>query len=194
MKIEIRTLGVLDNNSVILRHGGQTYVFDPAGLPDDWRRPGDKIDAAFATHLHIDHISGLAGSDIPWFADADDLPALDWPNGIRAAFFNLPPVSAKPLDFAAAPKIPGMEIIKTPGHSAGSVCFYFPDEKTLLSGDTIFYDSVGRTDLPTGDPARLSESVALLKNYGFSDDVFVIPGHGHCGAWGEIIRTNKFLM
>ncbi|MDR2269185.1 MAG: MBL fold metallo-hydrolase [Rickettsiales bacterium] len=191
MKIEIRTLGALENNCAILRADGKTYVFDPAGMPDDWRDL--RIDAAFATHAHIDHISALSGLNVPWFMDADDLPTLDWSNEIRAEFFDLPAVSSKPLDFAFAPKIPGMEIIKTPGHSAGSACFYFPAEKILISGDTIFYNTAGRTDLPTGSGAQLARSIELLKNYGFSDDVLVIPGHGRMGLWDGIRRANSFL-
>jgi glyoxylase-like metal-dependent hydrolase (beta-lactamase superfamily II) len=191
MKIEIVNMNPVNTNSVVVGDGGKAYAFDPWGKAEDWKNLG--IDAAFATHGHLDHISALAGLDIPWFMSGDDLPVLDWSNADLAAMFRMPPVVRPPRDLADAPKLGDMEIIKTPGHSAGSVCFYFTSEKILIAGDTIFYDCVGRTDLVTGDAEQLRRSIALLKSYGFSDDVLVIPGHGRSGTWGEISKANPFL-
>ena len=69
-----------------------------------------------------------------------------------------------------------VEIIETPGHTPGGVCYYFPKDKLLLSGDTLFAGSVGRTDLPGGDMATLMDS--LQKLTALPDDTLVIPGHG----------------
>ena len=67
------------------------------------------------------------------------------------------------------------EVIHTPGHSPGCVCFYLPDQKTLVSGDTIFEGSIGRADLPGGDMNTLGQSVDKLSRY---DDVEkLLPGH-----------------
>ena len=187
MKMEIvKIAGPLDNNSVIVRDGEKVYAFDPAGRADDWRRRG--VAAAFATHAHFDHISGLAGWDAPWFMNLEDMPAFQW-----SLAFLPTPIAVMPLDLADAPKLGDMEIIETPGHSAGGACFYFPSEKVLIAGDTLFYDSVGRTDLPTGDKNALLKSIELLKNYGFADYTLVIPGHGRTATWGEIKKVNPFV-
>ena len=67
-------------------------------------------------------------------------------------------------------------VIHTPGHTAGSCCFYFPEHKTLLSGDTLFCMSFGRTDLPTGNMRELIRSLQMLLK--LPEDVTVYPGHG----------------
>jgi glyoxylase-like metal-dependent hydrolase (beta-lactamase superfamily II) len=68
-------------------------------------------------------------------------------------------------------------IINTPGHTAGSICLYFADDNVLFSGDTLFWNSFGRTDLPTGDMKKL---ISSIKNQLFilPDDTVVYPGHG----------------
>jgi glyoxylase-like metal-dependent hydrolase (beta-lactamase superfamily II) len=141
------------------------------------------------THGHFDHIAALADLDIPWFMNHRGLPVLDWSNNFLPR-----PVLSLPADLSDAPPIGDMQIIETPGHTAGGVCFYFPSDKILLSGDTLFFDTAGRTDLPTGSHVQLLESIAKLKNFGFPDDTLVIPGHGRTGNWGEILRINPFLQ
>ena len=71
----------------------------------------------------------------------------------------------------------------TPGHTAGSVCYYLPEEKVLFSGDTLFAESLGRTDLPTGSMSAIVHSIAeeLLV---LPDDIMVYPGHGDATTIG----------
>ena len=92
---------------------------------------------------------------------------------------------------ALAGNLSGVETIATPGHTPGGVCYYFPGEKLLLSGDTLFAGSVGRTDLPGGDMATLMES--LKKLTALPDDTIVIPGHGPRTTIGDEKRGNPFL-
>ncbi|MDW7738827.1 MAG: MBL fold metallo-hydrolase [Bacillota bacterium] len=68
-----------------------------------------------------------------------------------------------------------IEVIHTPGHSPGCVCFHLPGEKALISGDTVFQGSVGRTDLPGGDTGTLGQSIEKLS--GIEGIEFVLPGH-----------------
>ncbi len=68
-------------------------------------------------------------------------------------------------------------VLHTPGHSAGSCCFYFPEEGILISGDTLFYGSYGRTDLPTGDDIQMEASVGRLLDE-LPPKTMVFPGHG----------------
>jgi hydroxyacylglutathione hydrolase len=75
-------------------------------------------------------------------------------------------------------------IISTPGHSPGSICLYWQEQKVLLSGDTLFYLGVGRTDLPGGDTDLLAESVSRLAKL---DVEYLVPGHG------EVIRGKRTI-
>lgn len=70
----------------------------------------------------------------------------------------------------------GVKVIATPGHTAGSCCYYIKDEKLLFSGDTLFYTSIGRSDFPTGDEEILLNSLDLLMK--LPEDVRVLSGHG----------------
>ena len=69
------------------------------------------------------------------------------------------------------------QVLHTPGHTPGSVCFYFPKEKVLLSGDTLFQMGYGRTDLPGGNYSQLINSLNCL--FELPSDVQVYPGHGN---------------
>ena len=70
-----------------------------------------------------------------------------------------------------------MQIIKTPGHTKGSICFYHEKEKILFSGDTLFFNgNIGRTDLPTSAPEKMADSLAKLKR--FQVDT-LCPGHDY---------------
>ncbi len=91
-------------------------------------------------------------------------------------------------------EIAGMQflVIATPGHTKGSCCYYFEENKVLLSGDTLFQDSVGRTDLPTGSMSTLVRSVHE-KLMVLPDDVVVYPGHGECTSIGHERKYNAFL-
>ena len=78
-------------------------------------------------------------------------------------------------------------VITTPGHSPGSICLYEPKEKVLISGDTVFYLGVGRTDLPGGDPDRLAASIKKLSKL---DVEYLIPGHGEMLKGRKAISKN----
>ena len=82
-------------------------------------------------------------------------------------------------------------VILTPGHTPGGLCLYFDQEKLLLSGDTLFAGSVGRTDLPGGDRGTLKRSLAKLLL--LPDDTQVIPGHAESTTIGQERQTNPHL-
>ena len=88
--------------------------------------------------------------------------------------------------------LPGVQVLHTPGHTPGGVCYFFPADKLLLSGDTLFAGSVGRTDFPGGSMARMMDSLqALMK---LPDDTLVIPGHGGHTTIGDEKRTNPYIV
>ncbi len=80
-----------------------------------------------------------------------------------------------------------LQVIHTPGHSPGSVCFYWPDEKVLFSGDVIFNGGIGRTDLPMGDGSALKESIRGLSAL---DVAYVLSGHGDIVEGKEAVTAN----
>jgi glyoxylase-like metal-dependent hydrolase (beta-lactamase superfamily II) len=86
-----------------------------------------------------------------------------------------------------------VRVLYTPGHSPGGCCLWIPSEQRLIAGDTLFRDSVGRTDLPGGDSGQLFESIRkqLLP---LPDETVVIPGHGPETTIGRERRFNPFLQ
>lgn len=85
-----------------------------------------------------------------------------------------------------------LEIVLTPGHSPGSICFYSKAHKFIIGGDVLFNGSIGRTDLPGGDFKTLEESIKT-KLYTLPEDVIVYPGHGDSTTIGDEQKTNPFV-
>ena len=85
-----------------------------------------------------------------------------------------------------------LQVIYTPGHSPGGLCFYSPDNKFVISGDTLFAESIGRTDLPGGDYDTLMESLKKLTEI-LPDNTEVYPGHGPQTTIGHEKLHNPFL-
>ena len=179
-------------NSVLVSSGDDCVIFDAWGRVDDWIKlldsRGVRPVAIYATHGHSDHISaapGLAAHyNIPWFMNAADVPLILWGNGILD-FWELPRIPddfVRPNDLTAGRvKVLDnidMDVIAAPGHSLGGVMFYFPEYKILLTGDTIFREGVGRTDLPGGDEKQLNKSLANLGQMNLPDDTYIVHGHG----------------
>ena len=75
------------------------------------------------------------------------------------------------------------KVLQTPGHTIGSICYYFEEDKVLVAGDTLFFTGFGRTDLPTGSAAQLKKSLERLL-LTLPEDVIVLPGHGRTTTIG----------
>ncbi len=84
------------------------------------------------------------------------------------------------------------EIIKTPGHTEDGICIVFEKEKVIFTGDTLFKNTIGRTDLEGGDYKKIQESLEKLKKY--QDDFKVYPGHGQETTIGEEKQNNPYLQ
>lgn len=191
-------------NSVLVSDDSDAVIFDAWGRVDDWQelldKRGLKLKAIYSTHGHSDHISAApelaARYNVPWFLNSRDVPLVLWGNQILD-FWELPRI---PNDFVQPHELNAgrvkildnidMEIIDSPGHSLGGVMFYFPEYKILLTGDTIFRDGVGRTDLPGGDEAVLKKSIANLLARNLPDDTYVVHGHGDDSMIGWLKKNN----
>ena len=197
--IETGTFGV---NTSILIEGERALIVDPGSEGE--RILGvceqEKVEptAILLTHAHFDHIGAIPYLqerylELPVYVHADDVHAFTHP------------MNAYPPDYPAIPlpknidsqfvirkfENSKIEIITTPGHTPGSVCYYFKDDKLLLSGDTLFAGSVGRTDLPGGNVAALMRSLEKLKV--LPKDTVVVPGHGSETTIEEELCSNSFL-
>ena len=154
------------------------------------------------THAHADHLSALAElhQAYPAFIGihADDLEYAFSHVNIVPPYY--PPPKAPAAEVSRVFRSDeswtdaGLEyqVIPTPGHSPGGVSFYFPNGQALFSGDTLFAGSVGRTDLPGGNPRILARSLARLAT--LPDETKVYPGHGPSSTIGIEKAENYFLQ
>lgn len=203
-KIEIIHMQPEFTNSVLVSNNGLAVIFDPWGRGEDWLRLLDdrklKPHSIYCTHGHYDHFSGIPGiGKIKWYLHPHD-------NEIaKQCNYLLPEMGMEPLDINKTPpsEIKSGEIeilpnifataIHCPGHSPGGMAFYFKHENTLLIGDTLFQESVGRYDFPGGNSTQLTESIAKIYNMNLPDDTIVIHGHGPETTIGWLKENNHFF-
>ncbi|MBR4423910.1 MAG: MBL fold metallo-hydrolase [Mailhella sp.] len=193
--------GMLEANCHIVHNGRDAVVFDPADDTDAIlkavAREGVQLRGAALTHLHADHCLGCAA-----FSRATGLlPAVgreDWDErelllcrgmcfGMDMEPFSAVPVSAGRISWGSLE----CEALHAPGHSPGSLCYYFAALGIVITGDVLFYRSVGRSDLPGGNTAQLMDSIRG-RIYALPDETQVYPGHGPETSVGDEKRLNPF--
>ena len=183
----------------------EAMVIDPGGDAEvilEIARSWDvRIVSMVHTHAHFDHIGATravhdATNAIRYLHEGD----LFLYNNVakQTAMFGI--VSEEPgglekhltdgLDLAVGKG--NCKTIHTPGHTPGSCCFHFQDIKFLASGDTLFRDGVGRTDLWQGDFSQLEKSIRE-RLYTIEPDTVVMPGHGASTTIGREMKTNQFV-
>lgn len=191
------SVGGFEVNCTILIRPGAVWIVDPGQEADRLatllERDGLRPDAILLTHGHFDHIGGIAGlqaryEGLPLYVHPADVPVLTHPlNQLPPEY---PPL-ALPANVCDARSLTGVEVLETPGHTPGGVCYHFAADGLLLSGDTLFAGSVGRTDLPGGDMKTLMASLHKLMR--LPDGTTVVPGHGPSTTIGAERRQNPFL-
>jgi len=154
------------------------------------------------THAHIDHVGGAmklrAATGAPILLNQNDSALLKMLD-IQAAWLGMSPPGKVEIDHSisdtdkvqAGPFL--AQVMHTPGHTEGSICLYFPAEKKLIAGDTLFAGSIGRTDLPGGSFDKIIHSLRE-KVLALPDDTVVVPGHGPLTSIGEERESNPFLQ
>lgn len=182
----------------------EAVVVDPGDQPDDIltsvEEHGLTLVAAVATHAHFDHVLGAQAvrekTGVPFYLHLDDMPILDamQERGIKFLGIELPPPPEVDRHYSDGDEISAgsvrLQVIHTPGHSPGSVSLLAPDE-AVFSGDTLFAESIGRTDLPGGDyEAELASIRDRLFNL---EDLPVFPGHGPPTSIGREKVENPFV-
>jgi len=174
------------------------FLIDPSHDLEEMKTAlaGRTLLGLLLTHSHHDHIDLIAEFDVPVYLHLDDAHLLfeDKHNGYAPSYH---PYRRKSLDLryvAHKTKIPFadqfVEVIHTPGHTKGSVCFLY-DQK-LFSGDTLFKGSVGRHDLYSGSLVSLKKSVLLLAD--LPGNVKVYPGHDEKTTIRHEQKKNEFII
>lgn len=212
LQIQQFSFNILGTNCYVLYGAapGRCVVVDPGMYrPNEEERffafladNGLEPDAVLLTHAHFDHVWGVTALlkrfSCPVYMNSADEPVLRSceasirPLGLknRLEIFPWQPVSdGTKLTLAGF----SWEVIGTPGHTPGGVCWWCPEERLLLSGDTLFAGTIGRSDLPGGDYDHLIRSI-LERLMVLPSDTQVLPGHGYATSIGRESMTNPFLL
>ena len=182
----------------------QIYVVDPAwnveGLIDLANQEEMEITGILVSHTHPDHVGGsLMGNEIVGVAELlEHCKAKVYVHKSEAPYFSIPDSELVKTDGQTKLTLGEVEIemVHTPGHTPGSQCFKLKDR--LISGDTLFIGSCGRTDLPGSSPEEMYDSLTqkLMK---MEDDTIVFPGHNYAPddsqtTIGKEKSTNPFFQ
>ena len=148
MEIKRVIVGPLEGNCYIVTKNNQTIIIDPGDEAEKIINVCNDLNVVgvLITHHHFDHIGALKEIEKHFNIKEGNCPNI------------------------------GFEIIKNPGHSKDSVSYYFKEEKVLFCGDFIFQNSIGRTDLETGNDKEMIESLKMISKN--PDDLIIYPGHG----------------
>ena len=202
MSVATFQLGPLATNSHLFSVGQEAVCIDVGGAPEPilahLKAQKLTLTAILLTHLHFDHLYGVAAlaeaTKAPAYAPEGDacLAGTEACQGGIWGFPLVPPYESRPLPSGKA-AFGGIscEILPTPGHTPGGVSFYFPSAKAVFTGDALFYRSMGRTDFPLGDQATLLKAIREVL-FALPDDIVAYPGHGPATTIGEERRENPF--
>lgn len=169
MKIHKIIVGPLENNCYFLENekNKEAIIIDPGAeaekILDFIKNKKLKPAAIILTHGHPDHIGAVEK---------------------LKNYFN--------INLFQGPSLGNLDVIEMPGHTPDGVCIVSRGDKAIFTGDTLFKNSIGRTDLAGGDEKKIFESLARLLR--FPDDFKVYPGHGPESTIGEERQNNPFLV
>lgn len=203
MAVATFPIGPLQTNSYLISSGNQAVAIDvggdPAPMLEYLNRNSLELAAILLTHLHFDHQFGVADlsetTSAPVYVPEGDSPIAETETS-RGGVWGLPKIKPYKAHFLS----PGQTsfgnmkciVLLTPGHTPGSLSYYFPDKNCVFSGDVLFNRSIGRTDFPMGDHEQLLQSI---KTHLFTlpDDTIVYPGHGASTTIGSERIHNPFF-
>jgi glyoxylase-like metal-dependent hydrolase (beta-lactamase superfamily II) len=204
---EVLPVGQLGCNCSVLGdpETGEAIVIDPGDdiseIEAILSKHGLMVTMILITHAHIDHIGGAAklkaSTGAPVYMNENDTELYKHLD-VQASWLGMKTPEKTSIDgglkdgdkfLLGTTELLAMH---TPGHTQGSSCIWIPSEKTLLAGDTLFRDSIGRTDLPGGDGRQILRSIQgkLLE---LPEDTVVVPGHGDSTTIGREKKRNPFL-
>jgi hydroxyacylglutathione hydrolase len=208
MDVRMFTVGPVQENAFLVRADAsdRALMIDPGDeaekLVGAIEALGVTLDAILLTHTHFDHVGAVApvarATGAPVYCPKLEVPVLadimayvPWPGFGPYESYD----ADETLEGGERLQLAGfdIEVLFTPGHSPGHVTYAIESEQALFSGDVLFQDSVGRTDLPGGDHATLMTSIAMLLER-FGDETVVHPGHMGLTTLGRERASNPFLQ
>jgi hydroxyacylglutathione hydrolase len=205
---QILPVGLLQCNCSIFgdEQSREAIVIDPGdnieGILAVLAEHSLRVTAIVITHAHIDHIGGAAklkaATGAPVLMNSSDQELYDHLD-VQASWLGMEPPSRTEIDRAVRDSdtlILGpaeFRVLHTPGHTQGSISLWIPSENKLIAGDTLFRDSVGRTDLPGGNSRQILRSIED-KLMQLPEETIVIPGHGANTSIGREKERNPFLQ
>lgn len=190
MTIRKYSLGQLQANCYLLAQDKDCILVDPADdagfLLEEISRQNLNLKGMFATHGHFDHVMATGeiqlSLDVPLYIHTKDLFLIRRLKATAKHFLGYEPFVIQPKNVKSigegAFALPSfkLKVLETPGHTPGGCCFYFPEEQSLFTGDTLFAGAVGRTDLSYSSSRDLA--VSLLKIFDLPEETEVFAGHG----------------
>ena len=200
LTIEIIKVGLLRTNCYLVVLDEYIYIIDPGAYCDliinRVRRLNKKVKYILLTHNHVDHVN-CTNQVAKAFNCSIYLHLIDKNNfDSQLKYFDLYYSDIdnhsveKTVDFINDNNI---EVIHTPGHTMGSVCFYFKNYNIIFSGDLIFYETIGRTDLGNSNLNMLIKSIQT-KLFILPNDTKIYPGHGKITTIMHEKQFNKFAF
>lgn len=207
MKIEKFVIGMVSTNCYLVSNEEtkECFIVDPgtfrAEIVSHIRKNGLMVKAILLTHGHFDHIMGIDGFlkefPVPVYAHEEEKLLLENSQYNASSMYEdggYRFTGATYVTDGQMLEIAGMKIrvIYTPGHTIGGCCYYLEDEAVLFSGDTLFQESIGRADLPTGSAGQLVRSVKE-KLLVLPEEVTVYPGHEDMTTIAMERKYNPFV-
>lgn len=170
MIIRKLVLGPLSTNCYLIIKDNDCLIVDPAYDFDTIKKEinGLNLLGILVTHYHFDHIGALN--------------ELKQKYNVQVYDYNTKEINVENFDF---------EIISTKGHTSDSVTFYFNKENIMFVGDFIFKETIGRTDLETGNMLEMQKSIDMIKKY--DDNIIIYPGHSESTTLGYEKNNNIYL-
>ncbi len=158
------------NHKALLIDAGMYGAAEEKRMQDFLSANSLSLVALLITHTHPDHICGVE---------------------FVQRTYGIAPIIFPPEGKLLLPDFEGIEVIHTPGHKEDAVCYYWQSQGCVFTGDTLFRDSIGRTDLEGGDMPTLIRSLQRLTI--LPDDTIVYPGHGYSTTIGREKQFNPYL-
>lgn len=201
MNIKTFISGPIDANNYLLTDGNEAVLIDCSEVKSEILKSleGLKLKYILLTHGHFDHVLGINGmkdkTGAKVLVNKDDIERMEESANIMQTFGVTGIETPKADDYVQDGDIlrfgnTDIKVISTPGHTKGGVCYLVGDK--LFSGDTLFKDSVGRTDLPGGNFSELSTSIKDIL-FKLDDETLVYPGHGPQTTIGYEKKYNELI-
>ncbi len=198
MQIQKFTLGALRSNCYVIHNDKIAYILDPGydsqEVLDFIKEKQLDVQFIYITHGHPDHIGGIdylnKVLNVPVYAPEKDRWWIDVygpSKGITATITNW---IQEPYEIPFNGE--SLQVYDTPGHSEGGTVIYSELDRYLFSGDTLFFETVGRTDIPYANKDILSTAIKRMYDI-FPDDTKVYPGHGRETSIGHEKNNNPFI-